>query len=1089
MISITSFGKAKEGSATGGGGTSQYSNSIVKTLTNIQGHYLWGNYFDATDDVDGPIKAPLITIEQDATIKGNLTVGENITAKDIDTETINADEGIIKTLDGDTLTYDTAYLKKLFVDMINAEEITTEYLTVTKSAHFFELIIDKIKAAGGAIILSPADGFKIGLVGDVDDHYRKLYWRAADSDGNAITNMWQPHDQAICMTFNKATVGTSFNVSNKYYWIEVESVGQENDMYGTLWNYIRVDLNNYDGEFEPEIGDEIAMLGNTQCKSGNNDYKDRGNAIYISSYASLDGDLRAPLIAQYEGINTFDLRSFKKTWFAANGNTIQGNVKLQSGKTTEETIKDEIGKIDMSKYEVKIVDGYWYIGGVNSGIKVEASDTTILRINPILEYARVDADGNMKAAFKYELYAITGTEAEKLTSLSYGENSYNLKIYSLNVNNEDVVNPISVTSLSDGLIKYDYAMSDWHTTSKSRRIQYFKIELIDIVGDEPIDSRIVEVMSEANAVFEITDKIVSRVNDVEGNVTTIQQTATEISTKVERITNNLLPPTWRLWNAQYVSNGYNMVVDHYPSEDYYRFEPNDQNTTFNMDTKPLPLDKEDGTMVEFDIIATQSDTSLIISLRNERTNEEINTKVVNIAHGGEKEHVILKLDPTADDWRLIIVTKNKFNFANCRVWARFGPAESYINQKADEITMGIGDTYIKIGDAITLNGETQVNGLLQVNGEAGLILSGEGNNTYIQSTSIGTLNDFLTSSSKKMPFSSAGYMFGLFFDTPEWDDPYYIYPYSGGDTIAVGSFKAGDIITLGDYHINWLQDQYLNSSWRTNVEWTFSIDDRDIKSFNTSSLKYPDGYSIGSFTMPNDGFLFLRISVDVDLAVHKDNIVNNVIPQWMTTFYTNVSIFVPTQAVSVLGYDGMKMNFKSGGKLFFGDDGIMFKYGDRELRVDAGYGIRFKNGNTTGMYQSITYNGTKYTDTASSYYNGDYSYPNRVMVRNVQTAGALYIQPNDEMIVIGVYKGQNLGGDVTLYLDEPERQNGHKIYVKNISSNNFYVNSMPEYNNPNAYTKCIMEAGSNNEVSRYSAGCYSMMLIAAGFDWIVYYCN
>jgi hypothetical protein len=45
--------------------------------------------------------------------------------------------------------------------LLTSVEITTEKLTVTKQAHFFELIIDKIKAAGGAILLTPADGFRV----------------------------------------------------------------------------------------------------------------------------------------------------------------------------------------------------------------------------------------------------------------------------------------------------------------------------------------------------------------------------------------------------------------------------------------------------------------------------------------------------------------------------------------------------------------------------------------------------------------------------------------------------------------------------------------------------------------------------------------------------------------------------------------------------------------------------------------------------------------------------------------------------------------------------------------------------------------
>lgn len=118
--------------------------------------------------------------------------------------------------------------------MLTSVEITTEKLTVTKQAHFFELLIDKIKAAGGAILLTPADGFRVekvepviykisdpittdpilpDLTGTVKTEQKdstviegsdligetkvivayKLYWKASDGE-KAISNMWQKDD-------------------------------------------------------------------------------------------------------------------------------------------------------------------------------------------------------------------------------------------------------------------------------------------------------------------------------------------------------------------------------------------------------------------------------------------------------------------------------------------------------------------------------------------------------------------------------------------------------------------------------------------------------------------------------------------------------------------------------------------------------------------------------------------------------------------------------------------------------------------------------------------------------------------------------
>ena len=65
---------------------------------------------------------------------------------------------------------------------MTATNITVDYLTVTKLAHFFELIIDKIRASQGQIIITDANA-KIDYVEKVDGVSR-LYWRA-DSENQS----------------------------------------------------------------------------------------------------------------------------------------------------------------------------------------------------------------------------------------------------------------------------------------------------------------------------------------------------------------------------------------------------------------------------------------------------------------------------------------------------------------------------------------------------------------------------------------------------------------------------------------------------------------------------------------------------------------------------------------------------------------------------------------------------------------------------------------------------------------------------------------------------------------------------------------
>ena len=283
---------------------------------------------------DGNVIAPKFIGDVDA---------EVVEATEAIIDALTAQEGQISRLDTDDLNAAQAYIRELLSD-----NITTENLTVTKSAHFFELIIDKIKAAGGAVLLTPADGFTVDMVSATREGY-KLYWKATDGE-RSIANMWKVNDQAICQTFNAAE-GTSYNVSNKYYWCLVTAVGTET-IEDEDYHFIEISAFIKDGTVNPEEGDEIAMLG----YRGTDD-EARQSAIYIAAYNSIDPTLVAPLIAHYKGINDFNLRNHKHTWFAANGNTIQGNLFVESGENIEDLLDDVETKTNVD-VRVYSVNGY-----------------------------------------------------------------------------------------------------------------------------------------------------------------------------------------------------------------------------------------------------------------------------------------------------------------------------------------------------------------------------------------------------------------------------------------------------------------------------------------------------------------------------------------------------------------------------------------------------------------------------------------------------------------------------------------------------------------------------------------------------------
>lgn len=302
-----------------------------------------------------------------ATVDNDLTVGKTVTAK-----TINADVGNIKDIYSDNIT--------------NKKMIKTKDLTVTGTAHFFELVIDKIKAAGGAAIFTPADGFDIDVVEAVENGY-KLYWRC-EVDGKVRQNMWKVNDQAICMSFNQAKVGVSYNVSNKYYWSLVTAVSDYGKPVtledGNKYNWITISTVTFDGTVNPEKGDSIAMLG----YRGTDDEK-RQSAIYISAYASFDKGVEAPFIAQYKGIKDFDIEKYRTSWWSLKTNKFVGDFVIESsGKNIIDFVNEQVkvvdGKVDSSVTALNTTINEKYsalsatIDGINT--KVVTNTTSITKL-------------------------------------------------------------------------------------------------------------------------------------------------------------------------------------------------------------------------------------------------------------------------------------------------------------------------------------------------------------------------------------------------------------------------------------------------------------------------------------------------------------------------------------------------------------------------------------------------------------------------------------------------------------------------------------------------------------------------------------
>ena len=259
----------------------------------------------------------------------------DVTAKTENVGTLTSqtitNNGLIKTNQFETQTLQAV---SGYIQSLMSEEITTEYLEVTKAAHFFKLVIDEIKAVGGRLIITPASA-EIHHVEELSDRFR-CYFKASDGK-KQIYQEFEKDDQIICQTFN-AAAGTSYDVSNTYYWrlcvgVSPSTVTIDGD------DFFYVDLSKTDKDkfsvSAPKKGDNIVQLGNRTKE-------DRQAAIVISAYNDgyLDPEIKAPSLVQYQGINDYSLKNHRLNVISKGLNQFKGAYLNNAGKNLDTKIDD-----------------------------------------------------------------------------------------------------------------------------------------------------------------------------------------------------------------------------------------------------------------------------------------------------------------------------------------------------------------------------------------------------------------------------------------------------------------------------------------------------------------------------------------------------------------------------------------------------------------------------------------------------------------------------------------------------------------------------------------------------------------------------
>ena len=905
-----------------------------------------------------------------ATVDNDLTVGKTITTK-----TINADVGNIKDIYSDNIT--------------NKKMIKTKDLTVTGTAHFFELVIDKIKAAGGAALFTPADGFDIDVVEAVENGY-KLYWRC-EADGKVRQNMWKVNDQAICMSFNQAKVGVSHNVSNKYYWSLVTDVNENGKPVtlsdGNKYNWITISTVTFDGTVNPEVGDSIAMLG----YRGTDD-EARQSAIYIAAYASFDKYIDAPFIAQYKGIKDFDIEKYRTSWWSLKTNKFVGDFVIESsGKNVVDFINEQIkvvdGKVDSSVTELNtsINEKYSSLSATIDGIntKVVNNTTSITKLSENLN----DTNKNLEETNKNldttngNITKLENTVKENYSTLDQKADSIDAKV---------VANTTKITKLGTNLettnsnitaletsVNEKYAELNVKADGISSKVEDNTTKITKLGTNlETTNSNITALETSVNEKYaELNVKADGISSKVSENTTKISKLGTNLETTNSNITSLETSVNEKFASLDISTGGILGKVEE-NTKKIKTLGTNLDTTNANITKLETTVSNNYSTLNQkADGISTKvaSNTTKITKLGEslDTTNEKVTSLKKTVTENySTLDQKADSISSTVSSHTQIIegldgrVTTNTQNISNIKqtadsinstVQSINGDyvSKSLLQQTSNSILASVNDTYIKIGDDnITLGGNTTVKGSLTLTqNEQGFKLVGSDGVTEIMPKSIGTYDEFKASNTSTQNVVKSVNCRG----SQSTSDG--ILRFEGAIIIYLGDRKKGDFIKI---RFNTFESKVTNgwtgSSFTNSFDISNSFSAKVMNQYNSAVLHNWNtvyagseySYTFDSNTPNARIYVTFKGNTLYSTWIGNYDVTHGGKPMPMPNAYIQLTgtVTLPTSAHMLIGYDGWGVNFGNNKTVYCGKDGFIASFGNNEFRITS-EGISHNNMATT----------------------------------------------------------------------------------------------------------------------------------------------
>lgn len=1037
MIEIKSFGKRKATSnnvsttSNGGGG---FANITVKS-EEVKGVNIWGQFHDHSGDVDGDLTANgdivstgKITASQ-GQINGNLDISGNTTI-DGDISATNGDFSGIINGDDLNLTGDI-HCVELNCTNIDATDISTEYLTVTKQAHFFNLTIDEIKSVGGQIILSAANA-TIDHVEQVNGQWL-LAWRYEDGD-KGIKNQFKVNDQIICETYNETTTN-GVSLQTKYYWAVVTMVGSDDyTINGETVHCHFIVLSNtqdgFDGQSDPATGDKICQLG----YRGTDDPA-RQSAIILSAYKSPDPNVTAPSIVQYEGINTFSLDGCITNQLAHGENVFTGNFRVINNGTTTDVVDLIQGQhpqvMTDSQQAWAMADSngktYYLSDYQNLPTKIQA-----YLGSEVIPYSEWVTGSQIK--YKNSTYRLTGTAPAIQSRAGLGISSITRNTNDVTINwsyTANVVQQIDSetgesTTINSGTtetnnqfeitIKFTHNGTTY-TVSKNVPINVIKASAVTQGADAEFDRLMIDKLDLTVTLDnKLTCKVNAKVYHVKGG--SIAQ-LTDLSDYTANIllSNNqtvTLTKSTYFYRTSNISSNYSAMTNP-PTSATLRLYKNGT------------LVDEVATPIKFDAGSIFTITENAITSAVQQAQTYTDGQITNVSAD------ISRIEQTANS-----ISTRVTNIENDYV------TSSELRQTADNIQLNVYDdllnkTGIDISNGlITLNGNTVVNGNLSLTDQnTGFSLIGDGGITQIMPQSIGSYAQFTAKSSTVLHKYNDVETIEL-----SWDDETNLIEFHFVHNITVGTIKAGTTITFADVS----RQYFVHGTQITNVS-NYNFDaTNSYVTISENSVSMATGHlrnqtlnytsQGGSVAIELHDIVYINKSCFNRGGSSQEEEIRTAIEK------LHITVTVPNDAFMLIGYDGLAVNFGTSATAYIGAESTTIKYGQHGIKVSSSGLQKWNGSNWVGINN-----------------------------KKVKTITTDYTLTNDDDLIV-----YNSGIQRTLTLPST-LEVGKTVYIKKLGSTNLRLQS----STANIYAQNSTSGASTATVSTF------VFLTWDGSHWLIGY--